>query len=156
MPVGPTKRSIAEITSTSFSVADVLHLQSNFFAREMRGSRQNEFTQLIDFFKLEIWVGLDHQQDERWGQVLLEKRKKQCRILISVVPTNFRQVLGLKVFLDPFRGLIMTFFSSYKKPLLIWRQRDFGYPETGECPRETVGVLRWRFLCTEMRGGHNR
>lgn len=67
----------------------------------------------------------------------------RCRILIRVVLTNFRQVLGLKVFLDLFGGLLMTFISSYKQPLLISRELDFGCLETGERSRETLGVWRW-------------
>ena len=65
------------------------------------------------------------------------------RILTRVALTNFRQVLGLKVFLDLCGGLLMTFPGSYRKPLFISRQLDFGYLETGERPRENLGVWRW-------------
>ena len=63
----------------------------------------------------------------------------RCRILIRVVLTNFRQVLGLKVFLDLFGGLLVTFPGSCKKPLFISRQLDFRCLGTGERSRETVG-----------------
>ena len=74
------------------------------------------------------------------------------RILTRVALTNFRQVLGLKVFLDLCGGLLMTFPGSYRKPLFISRQLDFGCLGTEERSRETFGV--WRFLCTELRGRH--
>ena len=44
----------------------------------------------------------------------------------------------------------MTFPGSYRKPLFISRQLDFGCLGTEERSRETFGV--WRFLCTELRG----